>query len=177
MAKRNTSNYTELRAAKHVSNQKGFSALHVLLIVLVVGVIGGVGFVVYHHSKKSNNTVGSDPLDATLDQHPTVTDQIFSNAQVGGDGPKDIQIFGFYKKPLKVQAVSLEYGKDAKHLTNFRSGLVSGMTELDGNPCYIWDLKNLSPNTKYYYDVGATVDDQGNDKILFSSVKSFTTPQ
>jgi hypothetical protein len=40
---------------KMKTNQKGFSAVTVLLALLIIGVIGGVGYYVYNAQKKSNN--------------------------------------------------------------------------------------------------------------------------
>lgn len=36
------------------SNQKGFGAVEVLLVLILIGILGGVGFYVYNSNKKSN---------------------------------------------------------------------------------------------------------------------------
>ena len=41
------------------NNQRGFSAVEGLLIVVIVAIIGGVGYYVWHAQKQSNNTLST----------------------------------------------------------------------------------------------------------------------
>lgn len=162
------------------NRQNGFSVIHVLLTLFVVGIICGIGWIVYGHTKNDSHSVGKDPLDTTLDYSPNTTDQITSTAQVGGDtgnSSSGIQIIGYFDKSLRVTAVSVEYGKDAKHLTSQHANTVTQLKELDGKPYYTWELSNLESKTTYYYHIGATTtDEKGNNQVQFSHISTFVSP-
>jgi Tfp pilus assembly protein PilE len=44
-------------------NQKGFSALEVALILVIVGIVAGTGYFVYHATNKSNDTLNQANLN------------------------------------------------------------------------------------------------------------------
>jgi len=47
-------------------NQKGFSAVELLIIVVVIGLIGGAGYAVYKNHHKTSTTVSSNANSATI---------------------------------------------------------------------------------------------------------------
>lgn len=46
-------------------NQKAFSAVEALLIIVIVGILGGTGYYVYHANKTTNDTLSSAAKDAS----------------------------------------------------------------------------------------------------------------
>lgn len=165
-------------------NQRGFGITQILLIVVSIGLIVVAGIYVYNKHSETTKLTSTDSQDVVSISKPEVTDLIYSNVNVGGgedpkghDTPYQTQVISYFKKPLEVNAVSIEYGKDAKHFTSFQSASGSEVKPLFGNPAYVWELTDLQPGSKYYFHVGATVNKNGVNKIVFSTISSFSTPR
>lgn len=56
-----------------MSNQKGFSAVEVIVVVVVAGLIGAVGWVVYDRQKSNNDQSKTSKLDAKTDKRKADT--------------------------------------------------------------------------------------------------------
>ena len=87
-------------------NQKGFTAIEAILILVIVAIIGGTGFYVYNSNKKSDKT--SETTESTIAQSPAPTEAKYLSVKewrvkfkVSDDTPSGVT----YKKKTRVKSM------------------------------------------------------------------------
>jgi Tfp pilus assembly protein PilW len=90
-------------------NQKGFSAVEGLLIVIIIGMLGGVGYYVWHANRQANNTL--DTAAKVSQNAPTVTSKTQNK---GANKPKNLEISEYKIKVPLSSTIQDAYYLDVK---------------------------------------------------------------
>lgn len=161
-------------------DQKGFSALVVLLMLIVIGTVGATGWYVLRETRPSGDqqTQNQATEQTTIDeevpnQENSLVIQNFRAACQSGSGLRACGEVK-YKKDLSISEVWVEFGKSADSLSQSALRFSDSQARDEGEHAvlgFIIEYEELEYDTKYFYKVKATVD----DRTIESDVQSFKT--
>lgn len=138
-------------------NQRGFSTIETVLIVVIVGVIGGVGWFVYNSQKKTSQTLDKTAQSQGEPQKSAVkpTDQ----QKLESDNGTIKGSLGYPSESIPAQRVCAEdvAGKTQPTCINTASGQLSYELKVSAGTYYVYaslqqKLGDITQNYLAYYD-------------------------
>jgi hypothetical protein len=166
----------------------GFSAVVVLLIIVIAGILGGTGYYVFNAKNAANGVMDSaagaqdSPVkskastktaaDGTL---PLVAGQVdFDVDHRRGQGDV-LFIDGYIEPSAELKGVWLEYGKSATNLdkqtVHQTSELGLGTAGYYGNFTFPVSTASLDPGAIYFYRIAA---ERSDGSLIHSDTAGFT---
>jgi hypothetical protein len=148
-----------------IKNHKGFSAVAVLLIFIIVGVIGGTGWYVWNSNKKTNSLLNSavkssDAGNSVLKQDSKVAGpQIPTNWQWFESADKSVK----FAYPKTWGTLSVQSQKESEHNYDSKS-FIQPLVITAKKDLLLQIPKAYADNTWYFWDLGKNILASAEDK-------------